>query len=47
MGFVGRESQMSSNTVHSAVAAGSAGGLGRESVATVLGLAQVQGEPPA
>jgi hypothetical protein len=38
---------MSNNTVHSTVAAGLAGELGGEGVATVLGLAQVQGEPPA
>jgi hypothetical protein len=47
MVFVGRESQLSSNTVHSAVTARSAGGLDSESMAKVLGLAQVQDEPLA
>jgi hypothetical protein len=41
MGFVVRGGQMSSNSVHSAVAAASVIGLDGESVATVLGLAQV------
>jgi hypothetical protein len=47
MGLVGNGSQISSNTVHSAVAAGAARRLGSESVATLLGLVQVQGEPHA
>jgi hypothetical protein len=47
MGRIECASQMSSNTVHSAVTAGSAGGFDSASVATVLGPAQVQGEPPA
>jgi hypothetical protein len=38
---------MSSNDVHSAEAAWLAGELGGESVVTVLGLEQVQGELPA
>jgi hypothetical protein len=37
---------MPSNTVLSVVTAGSAGELGEESVAIVLGLAQVQGLTP-
>jgi hypothetical protein len=45
MGLLKHGSKISSSTVHSVVTAGSAGGLGSDSAAIVLGLAQVQGEP--